>query len=212
MKIFFKILLTFLSICLVCISIVFCKDYIVNLYNYLFHYKQVENTTLTSLVEKYIIEENYSGITSYVIENIKSKQEINDILQNKILITKNNTYSYINKAQLLTNLIIIGNNNNIENYKELQNTIITLSNTDFNNIDEYFSVLNYFISVLRYRYFENDFLELIAESGIRIINNFINNYYGIGEKENINSFVVDTYKELYSEYLKILEDKYKLIK
>lgn len=210
MRIFFKVLLTFVLISLICISFVFCKDYIVNLYNYLFHFKEIKDTTLTSLVEKYVIEENYKGITSYVIDNAKSQQEINNILKNKILITKNNVYSYINKAQLLTTLIITDNKNNTKNYKDLQNTIITLSNINFNNIDEYFSVLNYFIFILKSKYFENDFLELIAESGIKIINNFINNYYGIGEKENVNSFVIDTYKDLYREYLKILENKYQI--
>ncbi|MBO4957050.1 MAG: hypothetical protein J6C50_04415 [Rickettsiales bacterium] len=210
MKVFYKIFLTILLFFIFYIGFVCCKCYIINLYNYLFYSKKVEDASLISLIDEYIIEDTYDDIVSYVINNVKSRKEIINILHNKVLITKNNVYSYINKAQLLTVLITLNDKDNIKNYTDLQNIIVQLSNMDFNNIDEYFSVLNYFIFVLRNKYFENDFLELIAESGIKIINNFINNYYGIGEKENINSFVIDTYKDLYKEYLKILENKYKL--
>lgn len=171
---------------------------------------QTNNESLSFLFDRYILNEDYDSIVFYTIENITKINKVQDVIESKILLSKNNLYSQINKAQLLMNLIIINPSDNIKNYIELQKTIVKISKINYKNIDEYFSVLKFFFQLLKNRDFEIDFLEAVAESGIKIINDFINDYYGIGEKNNINGFVVDMYKIIYRQYLSILVEKYNL--
>lgn len=195
----------------VLIAFKFLPNYIINIYNYfIFNNKRLINSPTNILIDKYIYEENYIGIITYTIENPVKTNQIIDIINNKINFRQNNIYHYINKSNLLQVLITLNNDDNNKNYINLEKTIIKISKMNYKNIDEYFSVLNFYIELLQKEDMELDFLELIAENGIKIINDFIKNYYGIGEKNNLNSFVIDMYNNLYKYYLRILIKKYNI--
>lgn len=188
------------------------RGYFYNLVFYIFRDDNVINEKINLLIDDYINLEKYQNILTYSFNNQNNINDIKNILYNRINNNNTTVYGYIDQIELLKILIILekDNNRNIKNYKKLEKIIIKLSKKKCNTIDEFFSTLNIFHSLTRDKDLDLDFLELLAETNIKIINDFIDYYYGIGEKNSIHKFVIDKYKLIYKEYLDILALKYKI--
>ena len=169
---------------------------------------KLDNSPISILINKYLDEEKYNNVIIYSLNNINYINKIFDVLNYRYNNLNNTVYSQIDKVNILKTIITINNSLNHKYYNLLEKNIIELSNKNYRNIDEYFSVIDLFNSIIKSNEMDIDFLELLGYKNTIILNDFIKNYYD--NETTVNSFVYDKIKETYNNYLNILEKKYNL--
>lgn len=167
----------------------------------------LDDSALTLFIDECLTKEEYNSIVVYTLNNINYLTKIFDILNYRLNSLNNTVYGYIDRINILRIMITLNNSINHNYYMLLEKNVIELSNKNYISIDEYVSVVDLFNELLSYEEFDLEFLEILAQKNVQIVDKFIDKYFP--NTKNLNSFAYDRYFGAYRNYLNVILKTYR---
>ena len=163
---------------------------------------------MENIINSYIDNEDFETLKTNCIRwSLKNKHDVINILEN--LKFRNNFYGKIHKAEILSNLVLLKEDSGKE-YKQFIITIKDIAETKPDNIDGYFTKINFLLKNVKSDNFNSKFSEALAEEAILSAEACIRNCYNIVEKNSIHNDLRNLYVDTLLTYADIIVKNYNL--
>ena len=159
--------------------------------------------------------EGYELLKDYCIKCLENEDNKQLAIQTLYEILNEPTYDIFKKIdqyKILEILIIIDSNqaNQIKNYIRLKKLIKEINELELFDPCEFYQKLIFFSNIINEGYYDDDFLEILAEENLRNMKYLINTFFTGTDKDAIPENLRNQYVSIIKEYMEIIKRKYKI--
>lgn len=175
------------------------------------------NSEIPSKIEDFLNSDNYELLKAYCMQccqNVANKDSMLNTLNSLLKYSKDNIYDLIDEFEIRIILISISNNREINksHFKRIKQIIKEMQRIELSHPDEFMSKINLFSQIIKKELFKIDFLEMIAEENFKNIKLLLKKYYSGTDENAAPTELKEKHVEIISDYMKIIEKKYKVNK
>ena len=159
--------------------------------------------------------EGYEILKDYCIKCLENEDNKQLAIQTLYEILNEPTYDIFKKIdqyKILEILIIIDSNqaNRLKNYIRLKKLIKEINELELFDPCEFYQKLIFFSNIINEGYYDDDFLEILAEENLRNMKYLINTFFTGTDKDAIPENLRNQYVSIIKEYMEIIKRKYKI--
>ena len=157
--------------------------------------------------------EGYEILKDYCIKCLENEDNKQLAIQTLYEILNEPTYDIFKKIdqyKILEILIIIDSNqaNQIKNYIRLKKLIKEINELELFDPCEFYQKLIFFSNIINEGYYDDDFLEILAEENLRNMKYLINTFFTGTDKDAIPENLRNQYVSIIKDYMEIIKKKY----
>ena len=161
--------------------------------------------------------ESYELLKDYCIkcrDKEDDKQLSIQILSDILNESSYNIFKKIDQYRILEILIICDENeeNQAKKYNRLKKLIKEINDLELFDPCEFYAKINFFSKIIKERFFDDDFLEIIAEENLRNIKYLFKTFYSGTDKNAIPENLRNLHVQIIKDYKKIVKKKYNIDK
>ena len=176
--------------------------------------KNIKHDEISERIRYFLTDgEGYELLKDYCIKCLKNEDNKQLAIQTLYEILNEPTYDIFKKIdqyKILEILIIIDSNqaNQIKNYIRLKKLIKEINELELFEPCEFYQKLIFFSNIINEGYYDDDFLEILAEENLRNMKYLINTFFTGTDKDAIPENLRNQYVSIIKDYMEIIKKKY----
>ena len=178
--------------------------------------KNIKHDEISEKIRYFLTDgEGYELLKDYCIKCLENEDNKQLAIQTLYEILNEPTYDIFKKIdqyKILEILIIIDSNqaNRLKNYIRLKKLIKEINELELFDPCEFYQKLIFFSNIINEGYYDDDFLEILAEENLRNMKYLINTFFTGTDKDAIPENLRNQYVSIIKEYMEIIKRKYKI--
>ena len=178
--------------------------------------KNIKHDEISERIRYFLTDgEGCELLKDYCIKCLENEDNKQLAIQTLYEILNEPTYDIFKKIdqyKILEILIIIDSNqaNQIKNYIRLKKLIKEINELELFDPCEFYQKLIFFSNIINEGYYDDDFLEILAEENLRNMKYLINTFFTGTDKDAIPENLRNQYVSIIKEYMEIIKRKYKI--